>query len=175
MAYARLYIFVEGEDDLRFLDRIMKRILLKKFDYVEFIRYAEELPRKVSAYIRSIKCMMDATYIFTGDLDSKGSISEAKNYLQNKYKGLDVDNIIIVVKEIEAWYLAGLDENGCKNLGINYLDNTDAISKEDFDRMIPRKSKYRIDFMLEILKNYSISLGTKRNRSFLYLYNKVIA
>ena len=38
----------------------------------------------------------------------------------------------MIIKEIESWYLAGLDTSDGKQLGISIFDTTDNISKEQF-------------------------------------------
>ena len=42
MGYKRLYIWVEGPDDERFFNQIIKPILLEKYDDVETIILAEK-------------------------------------------------------------------------------------------------------------------------------------
>ena len=80
--------------------------------------------------------------------------------------------IIVVVKEIESWYLAGLDNKVCKQLKIKNFPNTEKVTKEEFNSLIPKKFTSRIDFMLEILKNFSIEIAKKKNTSFRYFVEK---
>lgn len=78
-----------------------------------------------------------------------------------------------MIKEIESWYLAGLDEAALKELGISYPDkDTDTLNKEQFDRLIPVKYVSRIDFMQEILKNFQLETARQKNKSFYYFINK---
>ena len=46
------------------------------------------------------------------------------------------------------------------------LASTDELTKEDFNRLIPRRFDSRIDFMFEILKSFSIETAARRNNSF---------
>ena len=55
-----------------------------------------------------------------------------KKKTQEKHPNIDKDKIIVVIKEIESWYLAGLDNKACKQLKIKNFANTDNITKEKF-------------------------------------------
>lgn len=87
---------------------------------------------------------------------------------------VDPANVVIVTREIESWYLAGLDDQSCKALGLSKFSHTNDITKDQFERMIPEKS-IRIDFMIEILKKFSRETANRKNKSFRYLMKKVRA
>ena len=71
-------------------------------------------------------------------------------------------------------YLAGLDENASKKVGIRKtIKTTDNITKEHFNQLIPKKMP-RPEFMRKILENYDIGAAEGRNRSFGYFLNKWI-
>ena len=79
-----------------------------------------------------------------------------------------------MVKEIESWYLAGLDEKALKKLGIHKrIRTTDNVTKEEFNQLIP-KNMPRIEFMRKILESYNVEIAKERNRSFGYFLNKWI-
>jgi hypothetical protein len=83
--------------------------------------------------------------------------------------------MIIVVKEIESWYLAGLDEKACRELRIRCFDNTDSITKEDFKHIYSNSIHSRrpeIDFYLNIIENYDIDTAKKKNTTFRYFCDK---
>ncbi|MFQ6057194.1 MAG: hypothetical protein ACE5J3_14580, partial [Methanosarcinales archaeon] len=96
-----------------------------------------------------------------------------KEKITNKFNRIIAeDKIIVVVKEIESWYLAGLDENTSKKLGIRKkIRTTNSITKEEFNQLIP-KNMPRIEFMRKILKNYDVEIAKVRNRSLGYFLNK---
>ncbi|MEM3394055.1 MAG: hypothetical protein QXY79_03310 [Candidatus Methanomethylicia archaeon] len=60
-----------------------------------------------------------------------------------------------------------------KKIKIPAVSNTEIISKEQFNGYIP-KDISRIDFMIEILKNFSMEEAKKRNNSFRYFMKKFI-
>lgn len=63
-----------------------------------------------------------------------------KQKMQNKLRNIDTDKIIVVIKEIESWYLAGLDKKSGKSLGIKNKipDTTDTIIKKQLDSLMPK-------------------------------------
>lgn len=79
--------------------------------------------------------------------------------------GIEKDNIIVVVKEIEGWYLAGLSAKISRKLGIPHVKDTNDMTKEDFNRLMPKKIGSRIAFMEKILKVYDIEIAKRKNES----------
>ena len=173
MAYRRLWVLLEGNDDERFFERVIKPIFEKKYDSVRSWLYAQKQTKTVKNLLRSIKAM-GSDYFFWGDINSLPCMTAKKNRITKRYgAGLDINNIIIVVKEIESWYLAGLDDKARKELGIRTFSNTDNITKEKFEELIPKKFDSRIDLMMEILKRFSVETAKQKNRSFNYFMSKV--
>ena len=77
--------------------------------------------------------------------------------------------VLIVCKEIESWYLAGLTDNDCKKMGIpDSLNDTDHLSKEKFLGLMPERFGSKTDFMLAILDLFDLDTARSRNRSFRY-------
>ena len=95
-----------------------------------------------------------------------------KQKIQGKLRNIDKTRIIVVIREIESWYLAGLDGINCRKLGVRPFNITDNITKEQFNNMLPEKFDSRIDFMLEILKCFSIDKAKEKNRSLKYFLEK---
>jgi hypothetical protein len=170
MGCKRLFFLVEGNDDERFIQNIIKPIFEKKFD-IKIWKYAQQEKEKVDKFLKNIK-EIGAEYIFIVDINSTPCVTRKKQEIQNKFKNIDIDRIIVVIKEIEGWYLAGLDAKSCKKLKIPRYETTDDISKEQFNNLIPKKFDSRIDFMTEILKQYSIETAKRKNKSFKYFIEK---
>lgn len=172
MEYERLFIWVEGPDDLRFFNRIIKPAFEGKYDLVEVRAYASLKKEKVGNYIRSIKAM-DATYFFVTDMNQAPCITTRKEEIEDTFRNVDKDKIIVVIKEIESWYLAGLDAPCCKKCRIPSRKNTDNVTKEQFDSEMPRKfEKSRIDFLQEVLKHFQVQTAKQKNESFRYFLEK---
>jgi hypothetical protein len=170
MSCKRLFFLVEGNDDERFIQKIIKPILEEKYD-IKILKYSQQGKEKVDNFLKNIK-KMGAEYIFIVDINSALCVTSKKQEIQNKFKNIDIDRIIVVIKEIEGWYLAGLDAKSCKKLNIRCYETTDNISKEQFNNLIPKKFDSRIDFMAEILKRYSIETAKLKNKSFKYFIEK---
>lgn len=161
-----LYLFLEGHDDERFFLRVLLPLLMNKYTNIQVILYAQDPPKVTKKFIRSIRSAGDE-YIFAKDLDEAPCITASKTKAINKFQ-VDDDNIIIIVKEIECWYLCGLNDICCKKVGIDQrLGNTDNMTKEDFERLIPEGMSC-IEFMQQILERYDIEVGRQKNRSFRY-------
>jgi len=172
MPYKRLFVWLEGDDDERFFVSIIKPKLLNSYDHVDIIKYAKQKNRYIRQFLTSIKSMK-GEYIFISDFNESACITQRKERIAARYDFLDKDKIHIVVKEIEGWYIAGLDKNASKTLGIKNMVNTDGISKEQFYALMPR-GFVKVDFMKEILKMYTIDAAKRKNRSFEYFFSKYI-
>jgi len=62
--------------------------------------------------------------------------------------------------------------NSAKNLGIKKIpETTESITKERFYSLIPEDYS-RIDFMREILKNFSLQTAKEKNKSLKYCIKK---
>lgn len=165
-----MFIFVEGTDDDRFVEKVVQQMLGNKFTWIKTYQYAQKKRSKVRNFIKSIISItsMDADYIFLTDINSFPCITAKKEKTRREYAGVNDTKIIVVVKEIESWYLAGLDNATIEKLKLAPYDTTDEITKEEFDSRKPRKFTSRIDFMQELLKDYSIEVAKSRNASFSY-------
>ena len=170
MHYKLLFLLIEGDDDDRFFRRIVKPKFEEKYDNVILWKYSQQKSTKVDNFLKSIKAM-GADYIYLADIDPEPCVTSKKKEIQNKFKNIDIDRIIVVIKEIESWYLAGLDSSECRRLLIRCLENTNDVTKEQFNTLIPKRFD-RIDFMLEVLKNFSIETAKEKNISFKYFLEK---
>jgi hypothetical protein len=53
MAYTMLYIWVEGEADLRFCEGVITPLLEKKYDFVQILIYKKKMKKeKVNNYLK---------------------------------------------------------------------------------------------------------------------------
>lgn len=172
MTYNRLFIWVEGDDDLKFFDEVIKPTFETKYDLVEVRPYARLKREKVNNYLKSIKAMR-ADYIFVADINQAPCVTARKQEIEENFRNADKDKMIVTIKEIESWYIAGLDDVCCRRCGIPHLNTTDNITKEQFNELIPRKFRAsRIDFLQEILKYFQTEIAKQKNQSFGYFLEK---
>jgi hypothetical protein len=171
--YRRLHIFVEGDSDKLFFKEIVVPKLKNKYDRVDITRYSREPREKIEKEIKSIK-ENGWDYIFISDINDSPCITHKKEKIT--IKNIDKEKIVVVIKEIESWYLAGLGENEAKELDIPIakISTTNNLTKEDFNRLIPNRYKSVIDFRKEILKRFSIEKAKERNKSFKYFIEKFV-
>ncbi len=171
--YRRIFILVEGADDERFFESIPRPILEEKYDSVQTWQYSGQPKKKTQSFLQSIHAM-NADYFFLADVNTHPCVTARRQHLTELYDArLDDDRIIVVIREIESWYLAGLAENAARELGVEAFENTDDITKERFAAMVPRRFDLRIDFMQELLKAFSVEAARKKNMSFDYFLNRV--
>ena len=171
MSNARFYIFVEGVDDERMIENIFKPLLLEKHEYIHIYKYSNRTKRKVKSVLQSIEGM-GANYLFLGDRDNAPCVSDRKTRLIKKYTSLDPNKTIIVVKEIESWYLAGLVDSRAKDMGIEAVNNSENICKEKFNKMKPKKISSVLEFKLNLLSEYDMETAISRNDSLKYFHKK---
>jgi len=172
MPFRQLRILVEGNDDERFFEKI-RPVLEQKYDFVQIWRYQQKPNKQIKNFLRSIREMRSA-YLFVADIDRTPCVTAKRNSMKRKYDSMiDCDNLIVVVREIEGWYLAGLDEESCNELRLKPFKDSDGVTKEDFDKLIPNKFDSRIDFMVEVLKRFSVETAKQKNKSFGYFMSKM--
>ena len=164
---------MEGDDDERFFMRMKKPFFMEKYDSIKIIKYKTMKKEKVDSFLTSIEAM-NADYIFVTDINQKPCITAKKRAVTKTYKKVAEDRITIVIKEIESWYLAGLSDEASTKFKIRAFVTTDGITKEQFNRLISRKFDSRIDFMLEMLKNFSMEIAKQKNASFKYFAEKFL-
>ncbi len=165
MKLQKLYIFVEGNDDERFFKQVIVPLMHKKYIDVEIFKYAQWKKEKVNNFINSIKTLQ-FDYIFTADLDDEPTVGSKKKRVHWSFANLDDNKIAIVIHEIESWYIAGYPDELLLAQRLPDIIQTENISKEDFNQLYHQISRSRIDFMRELLKNYSVNLAVEKNNSF---------
>ena len=161
----RLFILVEGEDDVRFFGRIIKPFFVNSYHSVDIIPYASTKRLKINNFLISIS-QMNHDYILVADIDNERSVRDKKQILYHWFTNINGASIVVVIKEIESWYYAGLPDAVAQKLGVPVLSSTDELTKEDFNALIPASFDSRIDFMFEILKAFSPGTAAHRNHSF---------
>ena len=151
MSYSLLVILVEGDDDVRFFERVVTPHLRHKFHQVKLWPYAQEHKRSVKAFLRSL-VQIGADYLYVVDLNGAPCVTSRKQVVRRRLAAIDETRIVVVSKEIEAWYLAGIDDSCCGRLRIPRNSDTDAVTKERFKACMPRRFSSKVDFMAELMK-----------------------
>ena len=167
MSERRLFILVEGNDDERFFTSIIIPLLSPRYRAVRLIKYACMRSNRVCRFIRSIHRAGDELLLVT-DIDKAPGVAAKKHIIMERFGVIQQGEIMVIIQEIESWYLAGLDNAAGNRLGITVPPTTDEVTEEDFNALIPNRFSSRIDFMFEALKYFSIQIATSKNQSFSY-------
>jgi hypothetical protein len=107
------------------------------------------------------------------DADFAPCASSKKELIAARFALRDTRHVIVVFREIECWYLAGLGSEACRDFRVPLHTETHHLTKEVFDGLIPRRYDSRIDWMNEILKRYSLEEAKSRNTSFKYFADRL--
>lgn len=172
MGYKRLYIFVEGDADETFFNKIIKPLLVKSYQSIQIIKYASMSIEKREKWIKSIKGMF-ADYLFITDLNNKPCVTAKKKIILSHFKYIDENNIVVIIPEIEGLYMAGADDYIFSKLFKDVNHNTENVNKECFDKISSQLNESPLTLRLSLIENYDIDKARLRNRSFNYLMNKV--
>ncbi len=168
--YRRLWLLVEGTDDRRFCDEVLVPVFRRTFDHVAIWEYSQQKLSKTSDFIRSIRSM-NADYILFGDIDERPCVTVTKEEIAGQFPPLSWDRVVVVRREIEAWYLAGLDEAAYRELRLELVSNVDVVTKERFDRLVGGRANHT-NTMVNILKRYDVEVARRRSPSFRYFWQK---
>jgi hypothetical protein len=156
---------------------VVKPWLLGKGKYrnVETFLYANRKKGIIENYVKTIMEKQEDILCLTDSTHAPCIPGRINDLISNGIGPFDRRAIIVVVKEIESWYLAGVDGQCCRRIGIPYFDRTEQVNKEEFHSIIA-KSKYkpRPACRFEMLKNFNVVLASQRNSSFYRFYSKYL-
>lgn len=158
-----LILWVEGQHDVLFFEKIIMPKLKHRYSTIEIKEQSQQNKKFINRYIETINSM-NIDYMFIVDIDLKSHISSKKREIKKLYPKIDEDKILVVIKEIEGWYAAGL-KRGTRRFKISNLNDTNDLTKEEFDNKIP--STYtKKEYLMEILDFFSIEIALQKNKSF---------
>lgn len=165
-----LFILVEGPDDDRFFTHAIEPLLNKRYESVRIVvLHAGYTSKRLRSFLSSIRAMR-ADYFYVADVNDAPCVTAKKDEIVNTVQCIDKGRILVVTKEIESWYLAGLPDHKCRELGIPVFGTTDDIDKEQFNRICGARS--RIHLMSEILKSFTFEVAKRKNSSLRYFLEK---
>ncbi len=166
-------VWVEGDRDRRFVEAIVMPRLPKVYDDVLVKAYSERQRHLINGTLLSMS-HQGFDRLFVADLNAAPCITIRKNKLKEHYKALRDEEIIIVSKEIESWYLAGLTTEGAATLKVKCPASTDQLTKEECDRIRPARFDAELDSLLELLQYFDVETACRRNKSFAYFWQKFL-
>lgn len=168
-----LIFFVEGFFDRVFIEKIVLKILEDKTSFTfKVYEYSEVKSKwkKLNSFLSNLE-KAGIEYLFLTDINNAPCISARKIILQEDIPKINPDKIVIVKKEIESWFLAGIDEITRKKIKIEQFSSTDTLSKEDFSKAIGSRKK--VNVISEICRSFNLNEARRKNNSFDYFLRKL--
>lgn len=169
-----LFVFVEGKEDIMFVKNVLYNLFIKHSINIIPIPYQKTRNHEVKNHIKASEAS-NHDYVLLSDLDSHKyeCITSRKNQRINELDGeITPDKIMIVVEELESWCLAGIDESIGEYADFIVPENTDNITKEDFDEILSNTSFNKNKIFNYLSFNFNVDLAVKRNKSFKYFLEK---
>lgn len=172
-----LHVLVEGDCDEDFVTIVVEPWLVgrERYDQVIPFRYANKKKGVVEDYVEAVKRRGEDLLCLTDSTHSRCVPERVRTVIDYEIGTFDPAMVFVVVKEIEGWYLAGVDSGGCRKMGIRYVARTDQVKKEDFNQLIAEgKFKPRSACRHEMLRNYDLRLASTRNGSLCRLFGRFL-
>jgi hypothetical protein len=166
-----LYIWLEGDDDERFFAAVVRPLFADRYDRVEFVKYAQKSPEWRRNFLKGLE-RMGAECLYVTDLDRAPCYTFRKEAIVNRIPRLHPRRIFVVRPVIEGWYLAGLSEEAARKLRIELPRSCDECDKQKFNALIPQRYDSRLDFTIEVLKQFSVEEARRKSTSFDYLLTR---
>ena len=161
---ARLAVWAEGDRDRRFFEAAIKPRLELAYAQVIVSEYRQ---RKTADFKRLLRAMAYEGFdrLLIADMDSAPCVTNRKEKVKERYPTLADREIIVVSKEIESWYLAGLTVEGAAALKVSPPLSTDDLTKEDLYRLRPPRFDSQLDFLLELLKYFDPATACRQRNT----------
>lgn len=176
-----LYVFLEGPDDERFFNAVIRPLLAAEIDFFKIIMYSTKTSSVIQSILKTVKAQTNLKYLFFCDHDTQGDsslcITKRKEKICEKYgQQPELTRIFVVREEVESWYLAGITAVNKQKFKLPTFTTTDHITKEDFLAMMPKQFTSSNDFMIEVLKEYSLQYAVSEatNTSLRYFCEKCL-
>ena len=160
-----LVVWVEGDRDKRFFEAVIKPRLATAYAQVLVREYRQRRTADINHLLRAMS-HQGFGRLFIADINSAPCVTSRKEKVKERYPELEDHEIIVVSREIESWYLAGLTADGATALKVTPPPSIDRLTKKDLDRLRPPQFDSELDFLLELLKYFDETTACKRNESF---------
>lgn len=92
MPYKLLFILLEGDDDERFFEKIVKPHLQKRYSTTKFWKYSQQKQERIVNIVKSINSMK-ADYICVRDFNDAPCITAKKEKITGKFNQLIPKNM----------------------------------------------------------------------------------
>jgi hypothetical protein len=164
---------IEGPDDEAFILEVVRPAVFSDFNF-DFYHHAKKDNRALRQYIRNHRNIGFDTYLFLHDHDKPLICNtNRKSQLLLKYPGVDAARLVLVVIEIESWYIAGVDIRLIPK-GRRWTTNIEKVNKDKFSA-IGKANGFgnTAAFRRFCLDNYDLELALSKSPSLRYLVGKI--
>lgn len=184
--YSQLYIYVEGTHDISFFQHVIKplfenngydHVVIREYNGDQYMGDCKDISNDINNFIHIDENVSGfcSHYLFITDRGCHPCVTDRKDKIKRYIPNIDEEKIVVVVVEIESWYLAGLDKDSSRKLRLPYYENTDTLSKSALTDHIPQRMKSEIAFRQMILDKFSVNVAILKNQSFKYFFEKYIS
>jgi hypothetical protein len=167
--WRRIALFVEGEEDRAFAERVLKPHLLQRYNEVRVHMHAQTSDEKLSSHFRSLQ-RMNSDYFLVVDKDRVPCISEVRRMYAHRYQPhLSERQVLVACPMIEAWYTAGVPSQNPFKASIPPI--AESVDKQAFAGIFGERAQNleeRIVLLQQILAVYDWGLALQRSASLRY-------
>jgi hypothetical protein len=167
--WTRITLFVEGEEDRIFAERILKPRLQERYNEVRVHTHAKTPDDKLMSHFRSL-ARMGGDYFLIVDYDRGACFTGIRRSYANRYEPhLHESQVLVARRTIEAWYTAGVPtENPFKAI---IPPTVDGVDKQAFARIFGKRAESRVErrvLLQQILAIYDWDTALQRSASLRY-------
>ena len=168
-----VYLFVEGQDDVLFVERILKPRLEMHFEFVAIIAYASIRQATLAQQARAIQKSGAQLWVIA-DYDNAPCFTARRREVVQRFDGvIEIQQVLLARPEIEAWYCAGISEPS--QFRVQLPSNIESVTKERFNRLFARSlnRQIRTELLLSLLDSYDWEVALLRSASLRYCARKL--
>ncbi len=168
-----VYLFVEGQDDVLFVERILKPRLETHFEFVAIIAYASTRQAILAQQARAIQKSGAQLWVIADYDNAPCFTARRREVVQRFDEAIEIQQVLLARPEIEAWYCAGISEPS--QFRVQLPSNIESITKERFNRLFARSlnRQIRTELLLLLLESYDWEVALRRSVSLHYCARKL--
>ena len=168
-----VYLFVEGQDDVLFVERILKPRLETSFEFVMAIAYASIRQATLAQQARAIQKSGAQLWVIA-DYDNAPCLTARRTEVVQRFEAaIAIPQVLLARPEIEAWYCAGISEPA--QFRVQLPTDIESMTKERFNRLFARmlSRQLRTELLLSLLDSYDWEVALLRSASLRYCARKL--
>ena len=168
-----MYLFVEGQDDALFAERLLKPRLETQFEFVAIIACASTRQAILAQQARAIQKSGAQLWVIA-DYDNAPCFTARRTEVVQRFdEAIAMQQVPLARPEIEAWYCAGVSEP--TQFRVQLPSDIESTTKERFNRLFARmlSGQLRTELLLSLLDSYDWEVALQRSDSLRYCATKL--